>query len=117
MRQASQQYDEYAKNQEGVCWANMRIIMKKLKPAFVLAVGADPSLALAYPSLAALLTAKEAIAKKAVATKRLKQAALAAGKPAIHGAIGRLGRRRPARSSWPKRTPRPQRPLGERRNR
>jgi len=64
-------------------------MMDRLKPAWDLAVMADPDLATQYPGLASLLGAKKAIADKAASTRRANKKAIAEGKAPLHGAVGK----------------------------
>lgn len=89
MRKASQIWDEYAQMQEGIAWATLRPIMDRLRPAFMLAVGHNPSLRSKFANLTTLLNVKQSIAKKGVATKALNKQAVAEGKPPIHGKAGK----------------------------
>jgi len=89
MRKASSAWDAYAEMQEGIAWSTIRPIMNKLRAAFELAVGHDPSLATKYANLNTLLTAKRSIAKKGAATKALNKLAVAKGEAPIHGKAGK----------------------------
>lgn len=89
MRKASALWDKYCAVQEGVAFIAVRGQMATLRPAFDLALKADPTLAVKYPNLATFLGAKAAIAKKAVATKAANKAAVAKGLPPTHGAVGK----------------------------
>jgi len=89
MRTSSSAWDVFCRDQEGMCWGVMRPTMESLKSAFDLAVTRDPSLTAKLPGLAALLGVKQAIARKAVSTKRANKKALAEGKPATHGEVGK----------------------------
>ena len=89
MRKASSIWDLYAQMQEGIAWVTIRVIMDKLRPAFDLAKAHDSSIATKFASLNTLLTAKQSIAKKGVATRALNRQAIAEGKPPIHGKAGK----------------------------
>jgi hypothetical protein len=88
-RTASNAWDGYCVDQEGICWRQMRTAMGRLKPAFDLAAAGDSSLASTYAGLATLLGVKKVIAKKAVSTKRANKKAVADGKAPIHGQVGK----------------------------
>ena len=99
MRNESSAWDAYCRDQEGVAWRAMRALMSRLKPLFVLAAKANPSLATTYAGLAALLGAKTVSANKAVATKKKNKAAGVAGKPASHGAVGKARQKAAAKAA------------------
>lgn len=79
----------YAWNEEGVAWTVARGQMATLKPAFLLAAKADPSLLTKYPKLATVLGARSTQAKKGVATRTANQKATAKGELPTHGAVGK----------------------------
>jgi hypothetical protein len=87
MRTASQAWDAYARDQEGLCWRVIRPAMESLKGAFDLAAARDASLVAKFAGLAALLGTRQSIAKKAVATKRLNKKDIQEGKQPTHGAV------------------------------
>ena len=88
-RIAAQAWDQYCMTEEGMAWTLLRSLMANVAPAFALAVKANPTLATQYAGLAAFLGAKKAIAKKAASTKAANKKAIAQGKPATHGAVGK----------------------------
>jgi hypothetical protein len=63
----------------------LRSQMDRLRPIFELAVAGDPTIAVQFPSLAALLGAKQAIAQRSALTRKAK----AEGKPQTHGVVGK----------------------------
>lgn len=89
MRKSTQVWDDYAQMEEGIAWATARPLLVKLQAAFLLLAVRNPSLRSRFPSLTTLLTAKQAIARKGVATKALNRQAKAEGKPPIHGKAGK----------------------------
>jgi hypothetical protein len=89
MRKASAIWDAYALLQEGMAWATVRPLMDQLRPAFELATAHNPSLRTRFANLNTLLTAKQAIAKKGIATKALNKKAEAEGKEPTHGKAGK----------------------------
>jgi hypothetical protein len=89
MRKQTAAWDGFCETQEGISWGTIRAMMDRLRPLFEIAAAADPSLAVTFPSLAALFSAKSVIAHKAVATKRLNKAAIARGEQPNHGAVGK----------------------------
>jgi hypothetical protein len=93
MRNATDAWDTYCRTQEGLVWAQIRLMMDRLKPAWDLAVGADATLITQFPGLASFLGAKKAIAQKAVSTRAANKKAIAEGKPPLHGAVGRERKR------------------------
>jgi hypothetical protein len=93
MRNSTDSWDGYCRFQEGVAWTTIRAMMDRLRPAFDLAVAADPTIASRFPNLAALLGAKKAAAKQGAATRQLNKKAIAEGKPPTHGAVGKKRQR------------------------
>jgi hypothetical protein len=93
MRTASTAWDKYAQTQEALAWVTLRSMMDRLGPLFGIAAASDPSLAVTFPSLAALLGAKKTIAQKAVTATRLNRVAKAKGEPATHGAAAKRRQR------------------------
>lgn len=99
MRGAAAAWDAFSSTQEGIAWASAREQMARVAPLFVIAAKADPSLATKYPKLAALLTAKRAIAKKAAATRIANKKADEKGEPARHGQVGKRRKRAAERAA------------------
>ena len=89
MRSATQDWDDYARVQEGVAWRAMRTLMGRVKPAFELALKGDPTLATTYPSLTAFFAAKNLSAQRGASTRAANKKAQAAGQPAYHGQVGK----------------------------
>jgi hypothetical protein len=89
MRNASSAWDAYCRDQEGLAWIVMRTLMDRLKPAFLLAVKTNPSLASTYAGLAALLGAKTVTAHKSAATRKRNKQDVAEGKLPTHGQVGK----------------------------
>jgi hypothetical protein len=98
MRTASFVWDRYSTTMEGMGWEAIRAIMARLQPVFALAAVADQSLVTTFPSFAALLGAKKAIAKKAAATRKANNAAIARGEAPIHGIIGKKRQKKQAKA-------------------
>lgn len=99
MRKGTRAWEKYSANEEGVAWTGMRLMMARLGPAFALAVAGDPSLATKYPKLTAFLGAKKAIAKTSASTKKANKKAVAAGKPATHGAVAKKKQKAAAKAA------------------
>ena len=76
---ASMAWMEFVKAGEGMAWKDTLTLTDRLKAPFALASANDPSMLARYPALARLLTAGQAIAKKAQATKKRTAKASAAG--------------------------------------
>lgn len=93
MRAAASAWDEFASTQEGIAWAGARDQLARVAPVFALAAKADPTLVTRFPKLAALLTAKQSIAKKGAATRAANRSAKAKGKPETHGVVGKRRKR------------------------
>ncbi len=93
MRIKAAAWDAYCNTQEALAWQGVRAQLKRIKPAFALAVQSDDALGAKYPALASLLMAKSTIAIKAVSTRRLNKLAIAEGKPPIHGGVGKRRKR------------------------
>jgi hypothetical protein len=89
MRNASSAWDAYCRDQEGLAWMVMRALMDRLKPAFLLAVRTNPSLASTYAGLAAFLGAKTVTAHKSAATRKRNKKNVAEGKLPTHGQVGK----------------------------
>jgi hypothetical protein len=89
MRTSSSAWDAYCRDQEGICWTNMRQAMERLRRALALAIKTNPSVGASYAGLAALLGIKTGIARKGAATKRLNKAAIAKGEAPTHGLVGK----------------------------
>jgi hypothetical protein len=85
MRAKSSEWDLYCRTQEGLAWKDTRALIASMKPAFDLAVSVDATIAGRYPSLAHLLSAGTAIAKRAVATKKANKKLVAEGKAPTKG--------------------------------
>ena len=67
--------------------------MGRLRPLFLIAVAADPTLLVKLPSLGTLLGARTAIAHKAVATRQRNKQSKAKGEPQTHGEVGKTRKR------------------------
>jgi len=93
MRAATEAWDAYCRDQEGIGWILMRAMMDRLQPAFMLAAKSDPSLVTKYSGLATLLGAKKAIATKGVATRKANKQSAAKGEPQTHGKVGKAKKR------------------------
>jgi hypothetical protein len=89
MRRATAAWEAYCLTEEGLAWMTIRQMLDALRPVWDLVVARDPSLTMTYPSLAKFLGAQKAIAQKGAATKRLNKAAVAEGKPPVHGTAGK----------------------------
>ncbi|HEY2511404.1 MAG TPA: hypothetical protein VGI39_11135 [Polyangiaceae bacterium] len=98
-RAASAAWDGYCRDQEGSAWLLINGIMERLRPAFALAVKADPSIGSTYPSLRELIEVRKVSALKGVSTRQRNKKALAEGKPATHGAAGRARQKRAAKAA------------------
>src|SRR5579883_1064199 len=99
MRAGSAAWDLYCAVHEGIVWTAVRRQLSRMKPSYAVAVQSDPALAEKLPQLTSLLDAKQAIAKKAVATRRANKAAEAEGKPAVHGNVGKRRSRAAAKAA------------------
>ena len=99
MRNASSAWDAYSRDQEGVAWTAMRALMARLKPAFDLAVKANPSIGTTYAGLASLLGAKTVSAQKSVATKKRNKQSVAEGKEPTHGEVGKARQKAAAKAA------------------
>jgi hypothetical protein len=93
MHNKSSAWDAFCRTQEGVAWSGIRVMMTKVKPAFELAMAADPSLRTRLPGLTALLGAQKAIAQRGVSTKEMNKKAVAEGKAPVHGKVGKSRKR------------------------
>jgi hypothetical protein len=99
MRNASSAWDAYSRDQEGVAWTAMRALMARLKPAFDLAVKANPSIGTTYAGLGSLLGARTVIAQKSVATKKKNKQNVAEGKEPTHGEVGKARQKAAAKAA------------------
>jgi hypothetical protein len=75
MRKVSAFWDNYALLQEGIAWATARPVLEKVRPVYEFAAQVDQSVRTKFANLNTLLTARQTIAKKGVATKRRKKEA------------------------------------------
>jgi hypothetical protein len=92
-------WDQYARAQEGLSWTQLRRLISRMRPAFVLAVQADPALGVGLPVLSALLEAKKGIAQKGVSTKKANKKAVAEGKAPTHGKVGKASQKKAAKAA------------------
>jgi hypothetical protein len=89
MRRASAAWAAYCLTAEGISWITIRKMLEAIRPVWNVAVARNPGLATTYPSLSSFLDAQKKIAQKGAATRRLNKAAVAEGKPPIHGNAGK----------------------------
>jgi len=93
MRVALARWDRFCAIQEGMSWKSSRLVLKRLRPAFDLAVKADPTLASTQVGLALLLGAMKAIVRKGASTKQANRQAVAEGREPLRGKRLRAARR------------------------
>jgi hypothetical protein len=74
---------------EAQSWQQAHGYMARLQPAFDLAVKAEPTIGAQRPSLSSLFGAQKQIAKKALATKKANQEAIARGEQPTKGKVGK----------------------------
>ena len=65
----------YVKMQDGLAWKRLSLLLGELRPIFRLAASKDASLATLYPSLARMLDAPYAVAKRSVETRKQRKRA------------------------------------------
>jgi hypothetical protein len=87
-------FQKLASNEEGIAWTTVRAQMTIMKPLYLAAIAADPSLGVRCPKLTALFCAKSVISKKGISTRRANDKAEANGEPPYHGEIGKKRRRK-----------------------
>ena len=85
MRKASADWDEFSVSQEAIAWTTLRVLLADLQTSFVKIKNG----ATMYPGLASLLGAKQAIARKGVATRTANRLAQAEGREPVHGKVGK----------------------------
>ncbi len=90
---------KYSRMQEVAAWVSVRALITRLKPAFALAVTGDPSVGEENPSLKQLFGVRNAIAQRAVSTRRANAANEANGDPQFSGAIGKRRKKKAANAA------------------
>ncbi len=92
-------WERYAQSQEAMAWVSARGFIRRLSPAFALAVETDVAIEVSYPSLGRLFGVRASIAKRAAAVRIANADEKAAGRPAYKGEAGKRRRRADERAA------------------
>ncbi len=98
-RSMSSRWDAYCLVQEGLAWQALRVLAGRLRPAYSLALVANPKLSTKYQGLTTLLSTQNTIAQKAASTRRANKDARAKGLPETHGKVGKSAKRKAANAA------------------
>ena len=82
---AAGNWRDYVAGEEAIAWSDVQILMARMKPAFELAITADPSIAERFPALKRLLEVRRGPARRAAANRNGNAQDEAEGRQPSHG--------------------------------